>query len=113
MLSNKKIEDICSKYGMSCLILEDRVFVRTNRSEWFFYRLPESNIKLFHNNYYKRSSSEKFINSFHVQKKRFGSQEEIFEYIYNHDLKAYNRPIRKCRMELLFEKIEKTSAFNI
>lgn len=95
---------------MDYTILVDKVFIRTDKSEWYFDRYDDNgNIKLHHCNYLFRGNNNKFNQSYHIQKRRFSSQRDIFKYIFDHDRKIYNKNARKCRMEYLFEKIEAES----
>jgi hypothetical protein len=101
------IEKMCIEKGITCKFFSNKVFFKTNIAEWYINLDEHTNIRLFHNNYYRRSTSSKFGNSYHIQKRRFNSHKEIIDYIYNHDnTKFAKRPIKKCRMELLFDKIE-------
>lgn len=110
MLSDFEIQKLCKKYSMDYTILIDKVFIRTDKAEWYFDRYDDSdNIKLHHCNYLFRGNNNKFNQSYHIQKRRFSSQHDIFKYIYNHDRKVYNKKVKKCRMEYLFEKIEAES----
>lgn len=114
MLSNTKIQKLSAQYNFECVIFPEKVFIRTPKAEWYFNRESTSNIKLFHNNYLYRhgnSRGSKFNESFHVQKQRFKTQEEIFAYIYRHDYVKKKVTIKKSRIECIFDKIEANSVY--
>ncbi len=84
------IIELCDEFKLGHQIIGDCLFVSTAIGHWYFNLNQKGPMKLFHENLLQRSTSNKFCNTYHVQKKKFRNPVSIINYIYAHDCKGYS-----------------------
>lgn len=110
-LTEEQMEEICERYGFSCRIFGNDVFVTTGFGKWIV-RLKKGHVsELRHGNMHQRTRApilhQKITEEYHEQKLPSKDFEEVIYYINNHDKNLVKRMTRKTKIEKLFEKIEK------
>lgn len=112
-LTEDNIQLMCDRFGFKCNFVSNVVFLTTPVGYWRVYIANDKVTKVFHGNY-KGNQTEFFkkrkcSEGFHRQDISLDNFYDVVRYIYHHDKNMYKSK-KKCRMELLFEKIEKESA---
>ncbi len=105
-LTEEEIISLCKRKGLECNIIGEKVIIETGIGSWYFKLNSQQNISVYHNNYSFADRGLKFVNNYHIQKKKFDTRKEVIEYIYCHD-KGFYRP-RITSLEKAFRRAERT-----
>ena len=115
VLTEEDIFRICGEFELTCSMVSNVVFITTPMGYWRVY-LHNGKVKqVLHGNYKARNRSiaaSEFYNrkkkanqGFHRQNIAMESFYDVAKYIHNHDKKRLK--VRKERIDMLFEQIEK------
>ena len=81
---------LCKQYNLRGEIRGDSMFVSTGVGNWYFSLDDTSRqMKLYHENLFRSTTSNKFGNGYHLQHHRFCNPVAILEYIYKHDRNGF------------------------